>query len=311
MDATESTPSIDAQVEDHEARIAALERRLDKWAATTYSAGLLLGSGARLGDRVVGPRGFDRLANQIASVTGADDVGRQLQVAYRSLFEAEARCVGRIAGSTSNILGKLVTTRLLATRPGSTLEIGTLFGVFAGALMRELARHELASDLTVIDPLEGVQLQPGHNSRTDVSGSPVSIGSVEYNLRAAGLSPDRYRILRGYSTTPDIRAQAADRKYSVIVVDGDHSYEGVAADLDWVVTITAPEAIIVMDDYGDARWPGVRRAVDEHLAAGGRLALRGVVSTSAFLQATGPAGSASVVGGAVGVDDLVDGPVGA
>jgi predicted O-methyltransferase YrrM len=255
-------------------------------ARTTFSAGLLLGRGIKLGDRVIGQAAFDTLVGELVEATRCDEEStrRQLHVAYRALLLAEARSLGRIAGSTVNILGKLVAPRLLGPPNGRVLEIGTLYGVFGGALAHELARAGLDVDLTVIDPLEGVQLQTGKGRRTDVSGTPVSEPVVRWNLEASGL--DAYRILRGYSTDREVRDHAGDRSYGVIVLDGDHSEAGVAADLEWVEHLVEPGSVIVLDDYGDQRWPGVKRAADAHLARSGRLRSAGVVATSGYVVAT-------------------------
>jgi predicted O-methyltransferase YrrM len=279
---------LEKRVDELQGRLDELERRFNLWAPLTYSAGLLFARGARLGERVVGPVGFDKVVTQVADVTGIDPTmaRRDLQVAYRSLIFAEARSLGRIAGSTLNILGKLVTPRLLDPTNGQVLEIGTLFGVFGGALVHELARSGDDVGLTVIDPLEGVQLQSGRNSTIDVSATPVTQPVVHRNLAAAGLDETQFRIIRGFSTDPAVRKQAGDRTYGVIVVDGDHSEAGVAADLEWVeAELVEPGTIVVLDDYGDAKWPGVQAATDKHLARSKRLRSLGVVATSAYLIA--------------------------
>jgi hypothetical protein len=283
----EKLRELAAQVRELETQVAGLEKRLNQWAPLTYSAGLFLARGARLGERVVGPVRFDELVSEVAEVTGTDPVEarRHLQMAYRSMIHAEARSVGRIAGSTLNILGKLVTPRLLCPPNDRLLEIGTLFGVFGGALSHELARAGGDVELTVVDPLEGIQLQTGKESSTDVSGTPVSETVVHRNLEAAGLREPQFRIVRGFSTDPEVRERVGDRTYGVIVVDGDHSEAGVAADLEWIEEIVEHGTVVVLDDYGDAKWPGVQAAADKHMARSTRLRSVGVVATSAYLVA--------------------------
>jgi predicted O-methyltransferase YrrM len=270
-------------------QLAAFEKRLNEWAPLTFSAGLLLGRGSRLGERVVGPVGFERVVAQIAEISGRDRgaARRDLQVAYRNMIIAEARSLGRIAGSSLNILGKLVTPRLLEPPGGQILEIGTLFGVFGGALAQEVARTGAEVQLTVVDPLEGVQLQSGRDVNTDVSGTPVTEAVVRRNLEAAGLPAPRFRIVRGFSTDDSVRQQVGDRTYGLVIIDGDHSEAGVAADLAWVESLVEPGSVLVLDDYGDDRWPGVETAVDKHLARSSRFRMAGVVSTSAYLIADG------------------------
>jgi predicted O-methyltransferase YrrM len=300
IELTERVRALEEEVARLSARIAApspaeekaaqLETRLNAWSPQTFSSSLLLGKGAKFGDRVVGANGFDKLVRQVVDLTGTDPVAtrRHLQVAYRSVILAEARSLGRIAGSTLNILGKLVTPRLLGPPNGRVLEIGTLFGVFGGALVHELSRAGGHVELTVVDPLEGVQLQGGHVPTADVSGTPVSEPVVRHNLEAAGLHEPRFRIVEGYSTDEAVRHAVGDRTYGLVIVDGDHSEEGVKADLEWVESLVEPGTIVVLDDYGDARWPGVQAATDKHLMHSQVLLLAGLVSTSAYLIAATP-----------------------
>ncbi|MGR6966856.1 class I SAM-dependent methyltransferase [Geodermatophilus sp. URMC 61] len=127
-----------------------------------------------------------------------------------------------------------------------------------------------------------MQLQPERPRATDPSGTPVTEATVRANLRLAAVDTQRVRIHRGFSTDPALRA-AVGAPFDLIVIDGDHSRDGVAADLEWTESIAAPGAVVVVDDYGDPGWPGVAQALDEHLAHGSAMQFRGAVSTSAFL----------------------------
>jgi len=113
---------------------------------------------------------------------------------------------------------------------------------------------------------------------------PVTARIALHNLFTCGLCADEVRLIQGLSTDPHIRQQAADRQYAVVVIDGDHSAEGVLADLWWVETICLPGAVVIMDDYGDRRWRGVETAVGAYHADGGLLELVGTASTSAYLR---------------------------
>ncbi|MEO3751781.1 class I SAM-dependent methyltransferase [Streptomyces sp. B6B3] len=249
---------------------------------------LLLGREGRRVHRQPTVRQIGALARDVAEVTGARgaDARREIVQAYRTLVEVENRGVGRIAGGTGNILGKLATVPLLDPPNGEVLEIGTLFGLFAGCLARQVVRAGLPYHLTIVDPISPVQLQEGRRLKHDLSGTPISEDVVRANLHYAGVQPERLRLVRGYSTAPEVRAALAGGGFGVIVVDGDHSAEGVAADLAWVEELAAPGAVVVLDDYGDPKWPGVREAGEAHLARPGtRLSLVGQVTTSAFLRA--------------------------
>ncbi|MCK1795408.1 class I SAM-dependent methyltransferase [Streptomyces sp. XM4193] len=251
-----------------------------------HSVELLLGSDGRRFNRHPGPGQITAVTKQVADVTGEKHARRAVIQAYRTLVEAENRGVGRIAGGTSNILGKLATTPLLRPPNGRVLEIGTLYGLFAGCLARQLLRAGIPYELTIVDPIASVQLQEEMTIDVDASGTPINEDVVRANLHYTGVLPDRLRLLRGYSTAPRIHTALAGSEFGVIVVDGDHSAQGVKADLDWVEQLAAPGAVIVVDDYDDRVWQGVKEATDKHLADGGtRLRKIGQVTTSAFLRA--------------------------
>lgn len=72
----------------------------------------------------------------------------------------------------------------------------------------------------------------------------------------------------------------------MIVVDGDHSAEGVAKDLEWAEEIAAPGAIVVLDDYDDPSWPGIKDALDDRLKGSTRFTFLGKAARSAYLRAT-------------------------
>ncbi|MCE7082737.1 class I SAM-dependent methyltransferase [Streptomyces sp. ST2-7A] len=238
-------------------------------------------------DRRVDPDRMRLLAAELADLGDPRGVApRETVIAHRTLVEVENRGVGRIAGSTPNIVGKLAAVPLLRPPNGEILEIGCLYGLFAGALVRQVLRTGTDYRLTLVDPVASRQLQGGRELGEDASGVPITETLVRSNLALAGVDPDRFRLCRGLSGDPEVRAAASDRSYGLVVVDGDHTAEGVAADLEWVETITAPGAVVVLDDYGARQWPGVQEATDRHLKRGdGRLEWIGRVATSAFLRA--------------------------
>jgi hypothetical protein len=251
-----------------------------------FAVDLLLGSQGRRNSRLVSEPHLRELADQVRQVTGDPEAYGRIVQAYRMLFELELRGVGRLAGGVRNVLGKLATTPLLGPPNGNVLEVGTLFGLFSGGMARQISRIGLHYELTIVDPLASVQLQ-GAGLKPDASGSPVTETVVRANLSLAGVSDDRLRLVQGFSGDPGVQEAIADRQYGVMIIDGDHSAEGVAGDLVLAERVVAPGGIVVLDDFGDRNWPGVEQATRAHLAApaGTRFELVGVVATSAFLRA--------------------------
>jgi len=253
-----------------------------------YAVGLIFDHTGRSGPRLPTPAQIDRLVAEIAAVSGQDPkvARRNVVIAFRNVIALESLAVGRLAGSTQNVCGKLATVPLLDPPNADVLEIGTLYGLFSATLLRMLHRAGVEPRLTVVDPLVGSQLQPGGLEGLDPTGTPVRLDVVRANLALGGRAGELARVEQGFSSDPEVRAAVSDRKYGVIVVDGDHSAAGVAADLEWVEQIAAPGAVVVLDDYGDAKWAGVQEAADRHLASSTtRLRLLGRAATSAFLRA--------------------------
>jgi hypothetical protein len=278
---------IGNEVIDLRSQVLELRSEVEQMQAGRFAVDLLLGSQGRRNSRLISEVALHQLADQVEQVTGESDAYGRVVQAYRMLFELELRGVGRLAGSARNVLGKLTTTPLLRPPNGEVLEVGTLFGLFSGAMARQVTRIGLSYQLTIVDPLATVQLQGG-SLKPDASGSPVTETVVRANLALAGVDDHRMRLIQGFSGDPEVQTTIADRQYGVMIVDGDHSAAGVAADLVLAERIVAPGGIVVLDDFGDRNWPGVEQAVRAHLeptAGPTRFDLVGVVSTSAFLRA--------------------------
>ncbi|MBA2948968.1 class I SAM-dependent methyltransferase [Streptomyces himalayensis] len=248
---------------------------------------LLVGPRATGISRVVVPSALNRLQSEVAALGGDRDAAvRNVAAAFRLLVALESLGVGRIAGGTMNICGKLGTIPLLDPPNDEILEIGTLYGMFSAGLVRMMERNGRSPSLTIVDPFAGVQLQPGTDQRTDPTGTPVDEHAVRTNLALAGPAGAAARIHQGFSEDPETRAAVSDRRYGVIIVDGDHSAEGVAKDLEWAEEIAAPGGIVVLDDYSDPKWPGIKEALDKHLAGDTRFTYLGRAARSAFLRAS-------------------------
>ncbi|MET8974616.1 class I SAM-dependent methyltransferase [Streptomyces sp. NPDC004539] len=236
--------------------------------------------------RMPGAEHLDKAIDQLTVVTGdREGSERALAQAFRLLIAVEALGVGRIAGGTMNIVGKLSAVPLLDPPNDEVLEIGTLYGMFSAALIRMLERAGRDPKLTIVDPLAGTQLQPGTTMGDDATGTPVRGAAVRTNLALAGEAGVAARVQQGFSEDPEVRALVSDRKYGVIIVDGDHSANGVAQDLEWAEEIIAPGGIVVLDDFGHPKWPGIKEAFDKHMAGETRFEFLGAVAHSGYLRA--------------------------
>ncbi len=266
---------------------AALREELNKLRGRLRPLELFFDGTGRGMARLPSAAHLDRAIDELAKVTGdKDGAERNVAQAFRLLIAMEALGVGRIAGGTMNIVGKLSAVPLLDPPNDEVLEIGTLYGMFGAALIRMLERAGREPRLTIVDPLAGTQLQPGASMGDDASGTPVQGAAVRVNLALAGAAGEATRIQQGFSEDPEVRALVSDRSYGVVIVDGDHSAAGVAADLEWAEQIVAPGGIVVLDDFGHPKWPGIKEAFDKHMAGETRFTFLGQVAHSGYLRAS-------------------------
>ncbi|MCP9975517.1 class I SAM-dependent methyltransferase [Streptomyces somaliensis] len=202
----------------------------------SYGLGLLLDPAGRDAHRTPTPVQVDRLVDEVRAVTGAEDerAREDVTVAYRHLVALEALGTGGIAGTVSDVCGRLAAVPLLAaggaTGAGAdggvveVLEVGARHGLFAAALRRMLRRHGVEARLTLVVP-------PG--------GGAVGEEAVRDGLALGGGRPDGARLVRGRLDEPGVRETVEDRRYGVVLLDAAH--DGVRA-------LAAPGAVVVSPD---------------------------------------------------------------
>jgi predicted O-methyltransferase YrrM len=70
----------------------------------------------------------------------------------------------------------------------------------------------------------------------------------------------------------------------LVFIDGDHTYQGCRADLMQYTPMLVPGGYLVMHDYICARWPGVKKAVDEFVTTTPGYCRKFVVNSMLVLQ---------------------------
>lgn len=218
---------------------------------------------------------------------GLDYSKRQLAYLAHKVCLLEDRCVGRLATAIETILVRLLAARhLVATQDRlHVLEIGTLFGVGAGALyeLNRLRTDDL--ELTLIDPLIGYY---GAGEPDLITGEPVSRAALDINLERCAIPPSRVTVLQGMSEDPAIRAACSGRHFNMLIIDGDHSRAGVKRDFENYRDLVAPGGLIVFDDYDVKEWPDIKAYVDEEVAGRTDLELVGKGWRTALFRALAP-----------------------
>ncbi len=156
---------------------------------------------------------------------------------------------------------------MLRTMPHGRLsvEIGVWRGEFSQILLEELR----PSKLCLIDPW-GVQPDP--NGGASLAGAKSQndmdriYGEVA-NKYSTEIAKGQISIIRDFSI-PAL-GLFEDHSIGFAYLDGDHSYEGVKADLDALFPKMIEGGVIMLDDYHRRGWwkDGVMRAFHEFLGA--------------------------------------------
>ncbi|MBW7961162.1 class I SAM-dependent methyltransferase [Bradyrhizobium sp. BR 10261] len=125
------------------------------------------------------------------------------------------------------------------------LEVGTFRGRSATVLTSGAARRR------------GVRVSKAQFFSIDIN--PAARLLAYELLRKRGLAN---RALFFHGTLPEFRAKFPITP-TLAFIDGDHTYEGVLADLAELSTLLAPNTPVVFHDYLNPDTPGVSKAVDE------------------------------------------------
>jgi hypothetical protein len=181
--------------------------------------------------------------------------------------ELDDRIVGWATAHQSSMMDAHELTSLAAAlaaydwRDGEfVVEIGAYLGhttVFMGKVLRRLGK---CVSILSIDPFERFQPNP-LNPQGDYSAYVASVVANQMEQVCLPLA----------CCSSDAAGVVADN-VGVLIIDGDHTYAAVAADLRLYAPKVRPGGFLFIDDYGPA-YPGVMQAVDEVLAGSLRFTL--------------------------------------
>ena len=140
-------------------------------------------------------------------------------------------------------------------QPFTYLEVGVMHG---GSMCIAMAGANRGSFIGV-DPF-GYYGAP----EDPQTGVPVTKSMAARNISTFG--QQSFTLVDRYSTDPDVPPMVeklAPHGIDLLMIDGDHSYEGAKADFELLGPSVTPGGIVLFDDYDSHRWPGVSKAVDE------------------------------------------------
>ncbi|HMM38690.1 MAG TPA: class I SAM-dependent methyltransferase [Desulfovibrio sp.] len=184
-------------------------------------------------------------------------------LAYRAhrICLVEDRCLGRLATRIEAALLRALVAESLGHRFSELriLEIGTLFGISVAAIHECCFGTFERIRVTVIDPLNGYYDQP---QRDELTKAVVSRRVFEENMRRNGIPQRDVRVIQKLSFDDEAEALAAEERYNLLIIDGDHSRAGVENDWRRFGPLLEPGGCVIFDDYGAKDWPDVQQYVD-------------------------------------------------
>jgi cephalosporin hydroxylase len=90
----------------------------------------------------------------------------------------------------------------------------------------------------------------------------VNETTLRHNWSRAPIPEEDYTIIKHLSTDSAAIEEARQRQYDVLIIDGDHSFDGVKFDFEHYAPMMRPGGYILFDDYDVEEWPDIRRYVD-------------------------------------------------
>lgn len=176
-------------------------------------------------------------------------------------IQIERNCIGRLATTIQDAIVRQLVLECLTFANASILEIGALYGVSLAILYNHAITRHTDVKIICLDPFDGYYGQ-AHDA---VLNQPVNDLSFLRNMRLANIPNDSYQIIKHYSTSPEALTEAKKLNCNLLIIDGDHSYEGVKFDFENYFQLLEPGGYVIFDDYNAKEWPGVQQFVDNDL----------------------------------------------
>ncbi|HRK62818.1 MAG TPA: class I SAM-dependent methyltransferase, partial [Terricaulis sp.] len=209
-------------------------------------------------DRYLSKQDQQDLASALSKSLKLSVTGHNLNYMAHQVRELEARARGRIAAPVSDVLVRTAALLAVDRKDPAVIEIGTLFGLGA-ASMWTIARPRFEKlSLTLVDPLDGYYGDDYLPSTDDIiTGVPVERATLEHNLRQAGVPESEVQVVQHLSQSPEALAAVEGKRFDVLIIDGDHSYEGARRDYENYAPLLREGGFVIFDDYGVDIWQGV------------------------------------------------------
>ena len=258
-------------------RVRAVEKAIGSEDDTDRLSDVVSGQSFHHVRRLISPQEVVEIRRVAAEVLGFPVSESQIRYIERVILGVELLGSGRLAADSADAAIRLLAS-LSRGEPVMHAEIGVLSGLYAALLARMSQEMGIAVHQVLIDPFTGYYDRSGLDALTL---SRISPQNARRNLRIVGSGEAAYTLIEGLSQDDAVIRQAGARRYDTILIDGDHSYGGVTADIETYGPFLGPGGMLLLDDYRNPNWPEVGQAIDD-LVSQGRIEILAVISKTAI-----------------------------
>lgn len=188
---------------------------------------------------------------------------KQAYIDYLAIraIQIERNCVGRLATTVQDAVARQLVAECVPGDCICILEIGALYGISLAILYNHAITRFQKVTVAGLDPFDGY-----YGKTIDaVLNNPVNDLTYVRNMRLSNVPQDDYRLIKRYSTDPGAIAAARELPINLLIIDGDHTYEGVKFDFETYFPLLEPGGYVIFDDYNAKEWPGVQQFIDQDL----------------------------------------------
>lgn len=144
------------------------------------------------------------------------------------------------------------------------LELGSMVG------MSSFVAVSVAKELHCVDVWKDTQEHLAHDPKQAkvyqqyLPELPNMFDQFQYNCKDF-IDSGKIKMYRG--KTQDLSDKFLNEFFDLLVIDADHSYEGVSRDFDLYHTKIHSNGSIAFHDYGDSMWTGIGKFCEEKVSA--------------------------------------------
>jgi predicted O-methyltransferase YrrM len=228
---------------------------------------------------------IDVLQQEWSSKLSLRVTSKSLSYLAHRIYTLESAAKGRLATTIEDAVLRVLVASAVQSKNLRVLEIGSLFGIGLGTIYDHTSSRFNPVHLTAIDPLDGYY---GKEIQDIITDEIINELTFRRNLAMVGVRESEITLIKAMSTDAAVIEAATKHPHDVLIIDGDHSYDGVKADFVNYLSAVKRGGYIIFDDYDAPEWPDIKNFVDTHVRDNSDVTLVGASWRTAVFQVVRP-----------------------